>query len=78
MSATEREQWGVLVRGSVRPLPVARNVTDATLYAAHLNTTQRVKAIVVYRYSDSELWRRWIDNQPVPTQLVLFSSEVQR
>ncbi|WP_405161893.1 hypothetical protein OG203_37155 [Nocardia sp. NBC_01499] len=67
----KRVQWGVLIGQAVRPLPKARNVTDAVLYACHLKTNRRVKTIVVYRDSDTENWRKWIDETPVPTQLAL-------
>ncbi|WP_328411935.1 hypothetical protein [Nocardia sp. NBC_00403] len=63
-------QWGVLIGEQVRSLPKARSVTAASLYACNLKTGKRgVKAVVVYRDSESEMWRRWIDEQPVPTQL---------
>ncbi|MFE9581906.1 hypothetical protein ACFYO1_36405 [Nocardia sp. NPDC006044] len=72
-------QWGVLIGRSVRPLPKARNVTDAVLYACHLKTRRNVKTAVVYRDSESETWRKWIDETPVPTQLALdlFDKEAQ-
>ncbi|CAM4497729.1 hypothetical protein NONI108955_36170 [Nocardia ninae] len=71
MSARKPVQWGVLIGQMVRPLPKARNVTDAVLYACHLETAKRVKSSVVYRDSDTESWRKWIDETPVPTQLAL-------
>ncbi|MGY4101318.1 hypothetical protein ACW2Q0_17460 [Nocardia sp. R16R-3T] len=71
MSARKPVQWGVLIGEQVKPLPKARNVTDATLYASNLNTARGSKVVVVYRDSDEELWRRWIDEAPVPTQLGL-------
>lgn len=61
-------QWGLLIGQAVRPLPNARNVTDA-LYACNRKTTKRVKTHVVYRDSESAMWRRWIEETPVPTQL---------
>jgi hypothetical protein len=72
MSGKKSVQWGVLIGETVRPLPNARNVTDATLYACNLTTGNRgVNAAVVYRDSDTEMWRHWIDERTVPTQLAL-------
>ncbi|MFI9406252.1 hypothetical protein [Nocardia sp. NPDC052316] len=78
-SSRRTVQWGVLIGLAVRPLPKARNVTDAVLYACHLQTSKRLKASVVYRDSDTENWRRWIDETPVPTQLALdlYDKEAQ-
>lgn len=75
MTTRKSVQWGVLIGEQVKPLPKARNVTDATLYASNLNTARGSKAVVVYRHSDSETWRRWADEAPVPTQLNLFDME---
>jgi hypothetical protein len=80
MSTRTTVEWGVLIGETVRALPKARNVTDATLYACNLTTgKRRVTAVVVYRDSDSEMWRTWIDNTPVPTQfaLDLFAEEAK-
>lgn len=71
MSTRKTVQWGVLIGEHVKPLPKARNVTDATLYAANLDISRRTKSAVVYRDSEEEQWRKWIDNSPVPTQLAL-------
>ncbi|MFI6998771.1 hypothetical protein [Nocardia sp. NPDC050175] len=75
----KRVQWGVLIGQAVRPLPKARNVTDATLYVCNLEVAKKTKAAVVYRNSDSESWRRWSDETPVPTQLALdlYDKEAQ-
>ncbi|WP_433679979.1 hypothetical protein [Nocardia sp. CA-119907] len=78
MSARKPVQWGVLIGETVRSLPKARNVTDATLYASKLTTPQGAKTPVVYRHSDDNMWRRWIDKAPVPTQLALFDQAVKR
>ncbi|MFI6043373.1 hypothetical protein ACIA8C_17190 [Nocardia sp. NPDC051321] len=69
MNPRGQTQWGLLIGQAVRPLPKARNVTDAALYACNLKTTKRVKTAVVYRDSEAETWRKWIDETPVPTQL---------
>lgn len=73
MSTSDRKpvQWGVLIGEQVKPLPKARNVTDAALYASNLNSARGSKAVVVYRDSEGEMWQRWIDQAPVPTQLAL-------
>ncbi|MGX1775381.1 hypothetical protein ACWIGW_24935 [Nocardia brasiliensis] len=68
MSPFGRE-WALLVGGEVRPLLKARNITDATMYACNLSARNRAKAVVVYRDSDTQAWRRWIDDKPVPVQL---------
>ncbi|MEU0876931.1 hypothetical protein [Nocardia brasiliensis] len=62
-------EWALLVGGEVRPLLKARNITDATMYACNLSARNRAKAVVVYRGSDTQAWRRWIDDKPVPVQL---------
>ncbi|WP_433681202.1 hypothetical protein [Nocardia sp. CA-119907] len=70
MSSTRKPvQWGVLIGETVRALPTARNVTDATLFASKLKPVRGAKTAVVYRDSKDEMWRRWIDEAPVPTQL---------
>ncbi len=70
-------QWGLLIGRAVRSLPQARNATDAALYACNLRAHKRVKAVVVYRHSEGELWRRWMDRVPVPTQLSFDSYTTQ-
>ncbi|WP_405159545.1 hypothetical protein OG203_24040 [Nocardia sp. NBC_01499] len=70
-SARTSVQWGVLIGHAVRPLPKARNVTDAVLYVCNLKARRKAKTAVVYRDSDTETWRKWIDETPVPTQLAL-------
>ncbi|MET8875583.1 hypothetical protein [Nocardia sp. NPDC004604] len=70
--SSRRVQWGVLIGETVRLLPKARNVTDATLYASKITTPRGTKTPVVYRHSDNDMWHRWIDDVPVPTQLNLF------
>ncbi|WP_280408940.1 hypothetical protein [Nocardia brasiliensis] len=69
MSARIRREWALLVGGEVRPLLKARNITDATMYACNLSARNRAKAVVIYRDSDTQGWRRWIDDKPVATQL---------
>lgn len=64
-----RREWALLVGGAVRPLLKARNITDATMYACNLRARNRAKAVVVYRDSEAQGWRRWIDDKPVATQL---------
>ncbi|WP_107659555.1 hypothetical protein [Nocardia suismassiliense] len=79
MTGRQQVQWGVLIGQTVRPLPKARNVTDAVLYACHLDVSKRMKTSVVYRDSDTDSWCRWIDETPVPTQLALdlYDKEAQ-
>ncbi|MGX1772001.1 hypothetical protein ACWIGW_07780 [Nocardia brasiliensis] len=69
MSPRTRREWALLVGREVRPLLKARNITDATMYACNLSARNRAKAVVVYRDSDTQAWRRWIDDKPVPVQL---------
>ncbi|MEV6274458.1 hypothetical protein [Nocardia sp. NPDC051832] len=71
--------WGVLIGRSVRPLPKARNVTDANLHATSITITKGVKTTVVYRHSEREMWRKWSNEETVPTQLGfdLFDKEAQ-
>ncbi|MFI6047118.1 hypothetical protein ACIA8C_36240 [Nocardia sp. NPDC051321] len=79
MSGRKQVQWGVLIGLAVRPLPKARNVNDASLYACNLEIVKNLKAVVVYRDSDTANWRTWSDETPVPTQLALdlYEKEAQ-
>ncbi|QIS09390.1 hypothetical protein [Nocardia arthritidis] len=64
-------QYGVKIGRNIRPLPNARNATDAAICASRHGGTGEAKAIVVYRNSDRDLWRTWRGDQQVPTQLDL-------
>ncbi|MGW0245378.1 hypothetical protein ACWDYH_01915 [Nocardia goodfellowii] len=70
MSAKKRAHWGVKVGRSVRPLPNARCLTDAQLFASQLKgVPKEAKPVVVYRYSANEMWRTFNGRTEVPTQL---------
>lgn len=69
MSVREPVQWGVLIGRSVRPLPQARHLTAALLFAERATRGAQPKSLVVYRRSDEDLWRMWSTDKPIATQL---------
>ncbi|MGW0247592.1 hypothetical protein ACWDYH_13235 [Nocardia goodfellowii] len=72
MSTKKRALWGVKVGLSVRPLPDARSLTDAKLFATKLKgVPKNAKTTVVYRYSTNDMWRTFNSRTEVPTQLEL-------
>ncbi|MGY4103719.1 hypothetical protein ACW2Q0_29785 [Nocardia sp. R16R-3T] len=72
MSTRKPVQWGVKVGRSVRHLPNISNITQALLIADKIACGgQSAKHLVVYRHSDSEMWRSWIGDREQPTQLTL-------
>ncbi|WP_405177736.1 hypothetical protein OG225_26185 [Nocardia sp. NBC_01377] len=74
MSTRKAVEWGVLIGETVRPLPKAQNVTQARLMAAKPgNRGRRGHApVVVFRDSARDMWKRYQDQAPVPTQFDLF------
>ncbi|WP_280407991.1 hypothetical protein [Nocardia brasiliensis] len=70
MSTKNRAQWGAKIGRSVRPLPAARCLTDAKLFASQLKGIPKdARPVVVYRYSVNEMWRTFNGRTEVPTQL---------
>ncbi|MEV2226229.1 hypothetical protein AB0E01_41190 [Nocardia vinacea] len=77
MSTRKTVQWGVLIGETVRPLPKARNVTQALLMAEQPSNQGKRggKPVVVFRDHEHDMWKRYRDNTPVPTQFSLFDQE---
>ncbi|MFI9506200.1 hypothetical protein [Nocardia sp. NPDC052566] len=70
MTVNNRVQWGVMVGRVIRPLPHARTVADAMIYLCKVDAgASHSKVVVVYRNSDSDMWRTWIGEREQPTQL---------
>ena len=77
MSTGKTVEWGVLIGETVRPLPKAQNVSQALLMAEKPGNRGRrgSKPVVVFRDGAHDMWKRWRDNTPVPTQFALFDQE---